>query len=123
MTPLLQTTEISVRFGGLIAVNGVDITIPSGVIHGVIGPNGAGKTTFFNAITGLAGLSSGSIKFGDDAIMRHPPFKRARLGMRRTFQSVQLIPQFTVLENVLIGLHDHIRVNPFRSLLSLSGRD
>ena len=123
MTPLLRTTGISVRFGGLIAVNGVDLAIPSGVIHGVIGPNGAGKTTFFNAITGLAGLSSGSIAFGADDITRQPPFKRARLGMRRTFQSVHLIPQFTVLENVLIGLHDHIRVNPLRSLLSWSGRD
>src|SRR5689334_7044582 len=123
MTPLLRTSGISVRFGGLVAVNGVDIAIPSGVIHGVIGPNGAGKTTFFNAITGLAGLSSGSIAFGDDDITRQPPFKRARLGMRRTFQSVQLIPQFTVLENVLIGLHDSLRVNPLRSLLSFSGRD
>ena len=123
MNPLLQTRGISVQFGGLVAVNAVDVAIPEGVIHGVIGPNGAGKTTFFNAITGLAGLSSGSIAFDGQDITREPPFRRARLGMRRTFQSVQLIPQFTVLENVLIGLHDHIRGNLLRSLLSLSGRD
>jgi branched-chain amino acid transport system ATP-binding protein len=123
VTPLLQTTGISVQFGGLVAVNAVDVAIPANVIHGVIGPNGAGKTTFFNAITGLVSLSTGSIVFAGDDITRQPPFQRARLGMRRTFQSVQLIPQFTVLENVLIGLHDHIRSNPLRSLLSFSGRD
>ena len=123
MTPLLQTNGISVQFGGLVAVSAVDMVIPERVIHGVIGPNGAGKTTFFNAVTGLAGLSTGSILFAGMDITRQPTFQRARLGMRRTFQSVQLIPQFTVLENVLIGLHDHIRVNPLRSLLTFSGRD
>ena len=123
MTPRLQTQGISVRFGGLVAVNAVDITIPEGVIHGVIGPNGAGKTTFFNAITGLTELSSGTIAFDGADITREPTFRRARLGMRRTFQSVQLLPQLTALENVLIGLHDQIRGNPLRSLLSFSGRD
>ena len=76
MTPLLRTNGISVKFGGLVAVNAVDIAIPEGVIHGVIGPNGAGKTTFFNAITGLAGLSTGSIDFAGDNITRQPPFQR-----------------------------------------------
>ena len=123
MTPLLQTQGVSVHFGGLVAVNAVDVAIGEGQIHGVIGPNGAGKTTFFNAITGLAELSSGTIVFNGDDITRQPTYRRARLGMRRTFQSVQLIPQLTVLENVLIGLHDRIRDNPLRSLFSFSGRD
>lgn len=123
MTPLLQTRAITVRFGGLVAVNAVDVSIPKGTIHGVIGPNGAGKTTFFNAITGLTELASGSIMFDGQDVTPRAAFERARLGMRRTFQSVQLIPQLTVLENVLIGLHDHIRGNPLRSLLSLNGRD
>jgi branched-chain amino acid transport system ATP-binding protein len=122
VTALLQTRGISVRFGGLLAVDSVDMTIPEGVIHGVIGPNGAGKTTFFNAITGLVDTSAGEIAFGGEDITRVPTHRRARLGMRRTFQAVQLIPQFTVLENVLIGLHARIRDNPMRSLLSLTGR-
>lgn len=122
MTALLQTKGISVRFGGLVAVNAVDVAISEGTIHGVIGPNGAGKTTFFNALIGLAELSGGSIVFGGEDITRLPTYRRVRLGMSRSFQSVQLIPQFTVLENVLIGLHDRIRDNPLRSFLSFSGR-
>ena len=122
MTALLETRGISVQFGGLVAVNAVNVSVAAGIIHGVIGPNGAGKTTFFNALTGLVDISGGSIVFDGDDISRQPAFRRARLGMRRTFQSVQLIPQLTVLENVLIGLHDKIRENPVASLLSFSGR-
>jgi branched-chain amino acid transport system ATP-binding protein len=113
---------VSVRFGGLTAVDTVDLAIPEGVIHGVIGPNGAGKTTFFNAITGLVPIGQGAITFAGEDITRRPAYRRARLGMRRTFQSVQLLPQLTVLENVLIGLHDHIRENAWLSLLRPSGR-
>ena len=120
--PLLTTRGVTVRFGGLTAVDGVDLTVPEGVIFGVIGPNGAGKTTFFNAITGLVSTSSGTISFGGEDITKLPTYRRARMGMRRTFQSVQLLPQLTVLENVLIGLHDHIRENLLLSVLRPSGR-
>ncbi|MGE0314294.1 MAG: ABC transporter ATP-binding protein [Lautropia sp.] len=123
MTPLLQTRGITVRFGGLVAVNKVDFAIPAGAIHGVIGPNGAGKTTFFNALSGLVDLDGGQILFQDEDVSSAPAHRRARLGVRRTFQSVQLIPQFTVLENVLIGMHDQIRGRSLRSLFSPSGRD
>jgi branched-chain amino acid transport system ATP-binding protein len=122
VTPLLATRGVSVRFGGLTAVDSVDLAIPEGVIHGVIGPNGAGKTTYFNAITGLVPIGEGSIAFAGEDVTRRPAYRRARLGMRRTFQSVQLLPQLTVLENVLIGLHDHIRENAWLSLLRPSGR-
>ena len=118
MTALLTTKGVSVRFGGLTAVDAVDIAVPEGAIHGVIGPNGAGKTTLFNAITGLVQVADGAVAFAGEDVTRRPAYRRARLGMRRTFQSVQLLPQLTVLENVLIGLHDHIRENMLRSLLS-----
>jgi ABC-type branched-subunit amino acid transport system ATPase component len=123
MTALLRTEGVSVRFGGLTAVNAVDVAIPRGAIHGIIGPSGAGKTTFFNAITGLVQTSSGRIAFDGVDITAEPTFVRARRGMRRTFQSVQLIPQLTVLENVLIGLSERNRLDTLRSLVSPSGRD
>jgi len=118
VTSLLTTRGVTVRFGGLTAVDGVDLADPEGAIHGVIGPNGAGKTTLFNAITGLVQVTDGAVAFSGEDVTRRPAYRRARLGMRRTFQSVQLLPQLTVLENVLIGLHDHIRENTFLSLLS-----
>ena len=105
MTALLTTRGVTVRFGGLTAVESVDLAVAEGVIHGVIGPNGAGKTTLFNAIGGAD-------------ITGQVAHRRARLGMRRTFQSVQLLPQLTVLDNVLIGLHVHIRENTILALLS-----
>jgi branched-chain amino acid transport system ATP-binding protein len=117
VTTLLTTKGVCVRFGGLTAVESVDLAVPEGVIHGVIGPNGAGKTTLFNAITGLVQVSDGAISFAGEDVTHRPAYRRARLGMRRTFQSVQLLPQLTVLENVLIGLHDHIRENIVVSLL------
>jgi len=99
-------------------VDGVHLAVPAGVIHGVIGPNGAGKTTLFNAITGIVQVSEGTIAFAGEDVTERPAHRRARLGMRRTFQSVQLLPQLTVLENVLIGMHDQIRENALLSLLS-----
>ncbi len=119
---LLDVRGISVRFGGLVAVNDVSLRLPKGAIYGVIGPNGAGKTTFFNAITGLVAIGGGSIEFAGQPIAGLSPPARASRGMRRTFQSVQLIPQFTVLENVLIGLHNESRDNPLTWIFSLSGR-
>jgi branched-chain amino acid transport system ATP-binding protein len=120
--PLLAVDGIVVRFGGLTAVDEVEVAIPKSEIHGVIGPNGAGKTTFFNALSGLVTVGAGRIVFDGADITAAAPHRRAGLGLRRTFQSVQLIPQLTVLENVLIGLHDRIDENWWRSLLSLSGR-
>jgi branched-chain amino acid transport system ATP-binding protein len=122
VSAVLETRGVTVRFEGLVAVDSVSVRIPERVIHGIIGPNGAGKTTLFNAISGLVTPTSGSVHFGDRDVTGTPTFLRSRLGMRRTFQSVQLIPQFTVLENVLVGLHDEIRENPLRSILSWSGR-
>jgi branched-chain amino acid transport system ATP-binding protein len=119
--PLLEARDITVHYGGLIAVNAVSLVLAPHTIHGLIGPNGAGKTTFFNAITGLVPTSGGTLLFDDADLTGQPAHRCAASGMRRTFQSVQLVPQFTVLENVLVGMHVGIRDNPLAGLLGLPG--
>jgi branched-chain amino acid transport system ATP-binding protein len=116
---LLQARDVTIRFDGLVAVDKVSMDIPAGQVRGLIGPNGAGKTTFFNAISGLLPLSGGSIHFGTEDVSFQPAHRRAASGIRRTFQSVQLLPHQTVLENVLVGLHNRLEFNwkphfPFR---------
>jgi len=120
-TPLLEVQDLTIRFRGLTAVDHVSLTIPERQIRGLIGPNGAGKTTLFNAITGLVAPDTGRIVFGGIDITDLPAHCRAVAGIRRTFQAVQLIPQLTVLENVLIGLHTRITDNPVASALGLPG--
>jgi ABC-type branched-subunit amino acid transport system ATPase component len=119
--PLLEARGITVHYGGLVAVNDVSMSLQPGAIHGLIGPNGAGKTTFFNAITGLVPASAGTLIFDDADLTGQPAHRCAASGMRRTFQAVQLVPQFTVLENVLVGMHAVIRDNLFTSLFGLPG--
>jgi branched-chain amino acid transport system ATP-binding protein len=102
---VLNVRNLGVRFGGLVALNGVSLRVPHGQIHGVIGPNGAGKSTLFNAISGLVPLSTGSVSLSGVDITQMPAHARASFGMKRTFQSLQLIKSMTVLENILIGLH------------------
>ena len=120
MTPLLDINGLTVRFGGLTAVDGASVRIAPGELRGLIGPNGAGKTTLFNAISGLVPITAGEIVVSGKPIAQWPAHARAALGLRRTFQSVQLAQRLTVLENVLIGLHSELKENPFRILL---GRD
>lgn len=108
MSDALRVDELNVRFGGLKAIDDVSIAVPAGEIRGLIGPNGAGKTTLFNAVTGLVEAESGDIVIGGHSVSRLPAHKRAQLGARRTFQSVQLLPNLTVLENVMLGLHHQI---------------
>ena len=97
---LLETKDLTVRFGGLIAVNGVDLAVPDGKLVGLIGPNGAGKTTFIDALTGFV-PSTGEVHFDGEPAERWPSHKRARAGMARTFQSVKLFEDLTVSENLL----------------------
>ncbi len=120
---LLKAEDISVRFGGLLAVTSVSLGIQPAEIRGLIGPNGAGKTTFFNALTGLVPISQGRVVLAGQDMSRLPAHKRAALGMRRTFQSVQLVPQFTVLENVLVGLHTAIDDRSVPYALGMPGAD
>ena len=100
---LLEAREVSVRFGGHLAVNKVDLRVEAGRVTGLIGPNGAGKTTIFNALTGLQAASGGSVVIDGEDVSRLAPHKRARRGMARTFQRLELFGQLTVRENVLVG--------------------
>jgi ABC-type branched-subunit amino acid transport system ATPase component/ABC-type branched-subunit amino acid transport system permease subunit len=106
---LLEARELSVHFGGLKAVDQVSLKVPAGGIVALIGPNGAGKTTFFNAISRLQKLTAGSVHFAGKEVSRTSTADTARLGMARTFQNLRIYPNMTVLENVLVGCHQHER--------------
>jgi ABC-type branched-subunit amino acid transport system ATPase component len=101
--PLMQITGVTKRYGGLVALSDVSLTLAPGEIIGLIGPNGAGKTTLVNVITGVQRSDKGTIVFEGRRIDRMPAFRIARLGIGRTFQIVQPFPRMTVLENVAAG--------------------
>jgi len=105
MMSLLSIQQLSKSFGGLSAINGLDIHVNEGEIVSVIGPNGAGKTTFFNLVTGMETPDGGSIVFGDQNVVGLRPNQILQLGMARTFQNVRLFPTMTVRENVMVGQH------------------
>jgi branched-chain amino acid transport system ATP-binding protein len=107
--PILRTECCTIRFGGLIAVNELDMAVREGEIYGLIGPNGAGKTTVFNLLTGVYRPTSGGIQFCGQAIGGLRPYEIARRGVSRTFQNIRLFPDRSVLENVLTGCHLHAR--------------
>jgi branched-chain amino acid transport system permease protein len=100
---LLQVSGLSKYFGGLRAVDGLDLTVRRGTIHALIGPNGSGKTTTLNLISGIYSPSSGSMHVEDIDVTRKPPHQRAALGLGRTFQNIRLFSSMSVLENVVIG--------------------
>jgi branched-chain amino acid transport system ATP-binding protein len=100
---VLSVSGLSVRFGGLQALDGVTLDVLEGETVGLIGPNGAGKTTFFNCVSGLQEPTEGRIRLGAEDVTDWAPHERAALGLGRTFQNVQLFGRLTVLENVLIG--------------------
>jgi ABC-type branched-subunit amino acid transport system ATPase component len=102
-TPLLEARELTVRFGGHVAVSEVDLQVRAGCVTGLIGPNGAGKTTTFNALCGLQNVTRGRVLLGGQDISSLPPHKRARLGLGRTFQRLETFSLLTVRENVLAG--------------------
>lgn len=101
--PLLDVSNVTVRFGGNIALDAVGLTVDAGSVTGLIGPNGAGKTTLFNVITGLQPVHSGTVVFDGRDIDDTPPFKRAREGIARTFQRLESFGSMTVRENVLVA--------------------
>lgn len=104
MNEILNLENISVNFGGHIAVNEVSLTIDPGTITGLIGPNGAGKTTLFNVISGLLAPSSGRVLFADRDITSLAPHKRARIGIGRTFQRLELFNSLTVIDNLRVSI-------------------
>ncbi|MDQ7779521.1 MAG: ABC transporter ATP-binding protein [Planctomycetota bacterium] len=103
--PLLEVTSLSKHFGGLKAVEAVDLTVNEGAIFAVIGPNGAGKTTIFNCLTGLYAPTAGRVRFKGRDITGLKPHKVIAVGMARTFQNIRLFGGMTVLENVMVGTH------------------
>jgi branched-chain amino acid transport system ATP-binding protein len=114
---LLVATKVRKEFGGLVATDDIDFTIPRGTIVALIGPNGAGKTTFFNQITGVYVPTSGSIVFDGVEVVGKPPHAIVELGIGRTFQNIRLFAQMTAVENVLVGMHCRLSGGIFGSIL------
>jgi branched-chain amino acid transport system ATP-binding protein len=101
--PLLETVDVKVRFGGNVALDDVSLTVEPATVTGLIGPNGAGKTTLFNAITGLQSVSGGRVLVNDKDVTKLPPHKRARQGLARTFQRLELFTSLSVRDNVRVA--------------------
>jgi branched-chain amino acid transport system ATP-binding protein len=118
----LHADSITVRFGGLVAVNNVSFEIPRGGIVSLIGPNGAGKTTFFNALTGLYELAAGRVVLGGKNITGMAPHRIASLGVARTFQNIRLFGLMTAEENVKVAMHSHLRAGIARTILRTPGQ-
>jgi branched-chain amino acid transport system ATP-binding protein len=106
---LLSLEDITLRFGAIVALDEVSLSVDEGTIRGLIGPNGAGKTTVFNVVTRLYRPNSGTVDFDERDLLRVRPHRIVKLGIARTFQNVVLFPLMTVLENVLVGAHSRMR--------------
>ena len=116
---LLHTTNVVKRFGGLVAVNKMNFSLEKGEIVSIIGPNGAGKTTFFNTLTGIYHPGEGQINFNGKSLLGLRPDQIAERGISRTFQNIRLFNNMTVLENILVGMHVHLKQSPIETLLRL----
>src|SRR3954470_18533387 len=114
---VLEAQALRKEFGGLVAVNDVDFTVPEGKVISLIGPNGAGKTTFFNMLTGVYKPTGGVITFLGHDVTGKPPHAITALGIGRTFQNIRLFQNMTALENVLVGMHARLKSNLFNSIL------
>ena len=114
---VLVAAQVRKEFGGLIAVNDVDFSVPRGKIVSLIGPNGAGKTTFFNMLTGVYKPTGGTITFLGEDVTGKPPHAITERGMGRTFQNIRLFQNMTALENVMVGRHARMKANLFNSVL------
>ncbi len=117
MASLLALQGVTKRFGGLIAVNSVNLVVDKGTITSVIGPNGAGKTTIFNTITGIYKPDEGDVHFNGQSIAGRRPDQITGLGMCRTFQNIRLFHNMTVLENVMVGAHTQTKSSVIGAVL------
>ncbi|RKN50705.1 ABC transporter ATP-binding protein [Micromonospora endolithica] len=100
---LLEIDNVTLRFGGVVALDGISFEIHEGEILGLIGPNGAGKTTCFNVMTGVYKPTSGAVRFGGEQVTGRKPHQISRMGISRTFQNIRLFPEMSALENVIVG--------------------
>ncbi len=117
--PVLELDQLSLSFGGLRALSGLDLRVRDREVVSVIGPNGAGKTTVFNVITGVYQPSSGDVRFAGESIADRPPHVIARLGVARTFQTLRLFMNMSVIENVMAATYGGTRAMPWESVLRL----
>ncbi len=114
---LLTTTQLTKRFGGIVAVNEVDLSVGPGQICGLIGPNGSGKTTLLNVITGIYKPTTGTVAFEGRPIQNCPPHEICALGVGRTFQNIRLLRTLSIFDNIRLGAHIHTRSNLWDVLL------
>jgi branched-chain amino acid transport system ATP-binding protein len=121
MADLLTAEAVRKEFGGLVAVNDVDFTIPEGSIISLIGPNGAGKTTFFNMLTGVYKPTGGQIVLAGEDVTGKPPHAITERGVGRTFQNIRLFQNMTARENVLVGMHARLKGGIVKSVLRTPG--
>jgi len=121
MTLALEARDVSIRFGGLQALDSVEIEVGEWEIVGLIGPNGAGKTTLFDVLTGLVRPHRGTVRLKGRTVTRLPTYKRVRMGMARTWQNLGVAPTRTPLENVLAAQHAHIRYSALGGMIGLPG--
>ena len=117
--PILAVRDLTVRFGGIVALDGVSFDVADGRIVGLIGPNGAGKTTLFNCLSRLYTPQRGDVLFRGRSLLGMPPYRIAELGIGRTFQNLALFPTLTVLQNVMIGVHSRTRSDFLSNALRL----
>jgi branched-chain amino acid transport system ATP-binding protein len=118
---ILESREVTKRFGGLTAVSQFDIQVEERSIHSIIGPNGAGKTTFFNCVTGFYRHEEGTILFEGEPVDGMSTDRITRLGIARTYQNIRLFQNMTVIENVLVGMHPHLHTGLFGAILRTRG--
>ncbi|HET6483218.1 MAG TPA: ABC transporter ATP-binding protein [Actinoplanes sp.] len=116
---LLEVDHVTLRFGGVVALNDVSFSLRKGEIFGLIGPNGAGKTTCFNAMTGVYQPTSGGIRFQGESLVGKKKHEITRGGIARTFQNVRLFPEMTALENVMVGTDAHHKTSVLSALFRL----
>ena len=116
---ILQVRDVTMRFGGIVALDGLSFDIAEGHICGLIGPNGAGKTTMFNVVSRIYDPQEGSVRFRGTELLEVPAHGIARLGIARTFQNLALFPTMSLLENVMVGAHSQGKVGFTRAVLRL----
>ncbi len=116
---ILKADKMTKRFGGLVAVSSLDVDIKANSIHSIIGPNGAGKTTFFNCVTGFYRPEDGAIIFDNRSVVGLSPDRIVHRGISRTYQNIRLFSNLTAMENILVGIHCHLKSGFFGIVLSL----
>ena len=121
MSNILEATNVTKRFGGLVAVNNLTFSIPKGSIVSIIGPNGAGKTTFFNCITGFYKIDEGEFNFDGDSIKGRSPDQITKMGIARTYQNIRLFANMSAIENILAGMEPRLHSPWFGPVFGLRG--